>query len=100
MSDILIDLDVLSRVRGDLKHIGEILERPGREMDGVDGDAMGVGVLASRMNEFGDEWAYGIKQIKKYSGAAVKVLDQMKKAFDDLDRKLDEELRKSQKGCA
>ena len=65
MSDIYVDIDVLNRVRGDIKHIGEIMERPGREMDEVDGDSMGVSMLASRMNHFGDEWSYGIKQIKK-----------------------------------
>jgi hypothetical protein len=100
MSDIYIDFDVLNRVRGNIKHIGEIMERPGREMDEVDGDAMGVSMLASRMNDFGDEWSYGIKQIKKYSGAAVKTLDKMKKAFEDLDDTLAQELRKSREGCA
>ena len=53
MTDIYIDLDVLHRVRGDLQHIGEIMERPGREMDEVDGESMGVRMLASRMNDFG-----------------------------------------------
>jgi len=99
MSDIRIDIAVLNRVRGDLAHIGAIMERPGREMDDVDGDSMGVSMLASRMNDFGDEWSYGIKQITKFSGAAVKTLDAMKKAFEDLDDKLAHELRKAQEGC-
>ncbi|MGW2651532.1 hypothetical protein ACWC2T_43335 [Streptomyces sp. NPDC001393] len=100
MSDIYIDIAVLNHVRGDIAHIGEIMERPGREMDQVDGESMGVSLLASRMNEFGDEWSYGIKQIKKFSGAAVKTLDKMKQAFEALDDKLAEEMRKAQEGCA
>ncbi|MGW1052030.1 hypothetical protein AB5J72_09980 [Streptomyces sp. CG1] len=100
MSDIYVDIDVLNRVRSDIKNIGEIMERPGREMDEVDGDCMGVSMLASRMNDFGDEWSYGIKQIKKFSGAAVKTLDKMKKAFEDFDDELAQELRKAQEGCA
>ncbi|MFD8723923.1 hypothetical protein ACFV2H_39715 [Streptomyces sp. NPDC059629] len=100
MSDIRIDIGVLDRVRSDIERIGEIMERPGREMDEVDGDSMGVSLLASRMNDFGDEWSYGIKQIKKYSGATVKALDTMKKEFEELDDKLAEALRKSREGEA
>lgn len=100
MSDIRIDFDVLDRVRRDIKHIGELMEGPGKEMDQVDGDSMGVSMLAARMNDFGDEWSYGIKQIKKFSGAAVKELDKMKRAFEHLDDKLAAELRKSRENCA
>lgn len=100
MSDIYIDFDVLKRVRGNIKSIGELMERPGQEMDDVDGNAMGVTALASRMDDFGDEWSYGIKQIKKFSGAAVKTLDKIEKAFTEIDEKLAHELRKSREECA
>ncbi|MFF5143618.1 hypothetical protein ACFY6U_28445 [Streptomyces sp. NPDC013157] len=94
-SDIFVDFDVLQRVRDDIQHIGEIMQRPGREMDEVDGAAMGVFVLAVRMNDFGDEWSYGIKQIEKFSDAAVKALDGIRKAFEGLDDRVAEELRRS-----
>ncbi|MEF9904412.1 hypothetical protein [Streptomyces sp. P9-A2] len=100
MSDIYIDFDVLKRVRGNIERIGEIMERPGREMEEVDGASMGVDTLASRMNDFGDEWSYGVKQIKKYSGAAVKALDKMQKAFEEMDETLAKELRKAREGHA
>ncbi|WP_282704237.1 hypothetical protein [Streptomyces sp. CC219B] len=100
MSDIHIDFEVLKRVRGNIKHIGETMERPGREMEEVDGGSMGVSMLASRMNDFGDEWSYGIKQIKKFSDAAVKTLDKMQKAFEDIDDTLAKELRKAREGRA
>ncbi|MFD9022972.1 hypothetical protein [Streptomyces parvulus] len=95
MSDIHIDFGVLNRVRSNIEHIGEIMERPGKEMDEVDGASMGVSTLASRMNAFGDEWSYGIEQIRKCSGAAVKTLDKMKKAFEEIDDTLAKELRKA-----
>ncbi|MFF2363557.1 hypothetical protein ACFVU0_12675 [Streptomyces sp. NPDC058122] len=91
---------MLDRVRRDMKHIGELMEGPGKETDEVDGDSMGVTTPAARMNDFGDEWPYGIKQIKKFSGAAVEELDKMKRAFEHLDDKLEEELRKSWQKCA
>lgn len=100
MSDIRIDFDVLDRIRRDIKHIGELMEGPGKEMDEVDGDSMGVNMLAARMNDFGDEWSYGIKQIKKFSDVAVKELDKVKRAFEHLDDKLEAELRKSRENCA
>ncbi|MFF0189506.1 hypothetical protein [Streptomyces sp. NPDC005244] len=84
-----------SNASADIEHIGELMDGPSKEMDEVDGDSMGVSMLAARMNDFGDEWSYGIKQIKKFSGAAVKELDKMKRAFEHLDDKVDEELRKS-----
>jgi hypothetical protein len=100
MSDIYVDIDVLDRVRKNIKSIGDLMERPGQEMDEVDGNAMGVMALASRMDDFGDEWSYGIKQIKKFSGAAVKTLEKIEKEFKKIDEKLAHELRKSRKECA
>ncbi|MEU9972439.1 hypothetical protein [Streptomyces sp. NPDC051014] len=93
--DIFVDFDVLRRVRDDIRHVGEIMRRPGREMDEVDGAAMGVFALAVRMNDFGDEWSYGIRQIEKFSDAAVKALDGIQRAFEGLDDRLAEELRRS-----
>ncbi|MFI6492766.1 hypothetical protein [Streptomyces sp. NPDC050564] len=100
MSDIYLDIDVLDRVRKNIKSIGDLMERPGQEMDEVDGNAMGVMALASRMDDFGGEWSYGIKQIKKFSGAAVKTLDKIEKEFKEIDAKLAHELRKSREECA
>ncbi|MFD0070805.1 hypothetical protein ACFV99_06655 [Streptomyces sp. NPDC059944] len=48
MSDIRIDFDVLQRVRGDIEHIRELMDGPSKEMDEVDGDSMGVSMLAAR----------------------------------------------------
>jgi hypothetical protein len=97
MSDIYIDFDVLKRVRRDIRRIGDIMEQPGREMDEVDGNSMGVMELTMRMNDFGDEWSYGIKQITKFSDSAVKALDKIKEAFEGLDDKLAQALAESEK---
>ncbi|MFD4633281.1 hypothetical protein ACFVYR_25395 [Streptomyces sp. NPDC058284] len=97
MSDIRIDFAFLARVREDLRHVTDIMKRPGREMDDVDGVSMGVPELSFRMNDFGDEWSYGIKQIGKYSEAAVKTLTKMEKAFEDVDEKLAHALERAKK---
>ncbi|MFP3117564.1 hypothetical protein [Streptomyces sp. Iso 434] len=98
MADIRVDFAALERVRSNLRHISDIMERPGREMEHVNGDSMGVIQLASRMNSFGEEWSYGIKQISKFSGSAIKSLNRIEKAFTELDDKLAKELKKSQNG--
>ncbi|MFJ3710781.1 hypothetical protein [Streptomyces sp. NPDC090053] len=99
MSDLRVDVDVLDRVRGNLKHISDIMERPGREMDKVDGASMGVVELALQMNDFGREWSYGIKQINKFSDSAVNTLDKIKEAFEGLDDKLMKALEDSKADC-
>lgn len=93
MSDLLVDYEVLNRVRHNLDHIAELMKKPGREMEQVTGDAMGVPELARRMDDFGDEWSYGIKQLTKFSGKASKALLTIKDSFE----KLDDELAKTQK---
>ncbi len=75
------------------------MERPGREMETVDGVSMGVAELALRMSDFGHEWSYGIKQISKFSSAAVKALDKIEEAFDGLDERVAKALAESGAGC-
>ncbi|MET7320753.1 hypothetical protein [Streptomyces sp. NPDC005549] len=90
MSDLSADYEVLMRVRHNLDHIALLMKKPGREMEQVTGDAMGVPELARRMDDFGDEWSYGIKQLTKFSEKASKALLTVKESFEDLDRELAE----------
>ncbi|MFF4822825.1 hypothetical protein [Streptomyces sp. NPDC001312] len=94
MSDLSIDYAVLNRVRHNLDHIAHLMKKPGREMELVTGDSMGVPELAKRMDDFGDEWSYGIKQLTKFSGKASKALLTVKRSFEELDTELAEVNRK------
>lgn len=51
--------------------------------------------LAGRMDDFGEEWAYGIKGISKFSKSAAKALGEIKKSVEGLDDEIAGELRKS-----
>ncbi|MFF3762684.1 hypothetical protein ACFYYR_01095 [Streptomyces sp. NPDC001922] len=73
----------------------ELLTKPAHAMDVVDTRAMGASELEKRMGEFGDEWNYGIKQLKKFSGKAVKALDRIEKKFSGFDRELARQLSKA-----
>lgn len=88
MSDLSVDYAVLNRVRHNLDHIAHLMKQPGRDMEKVSGDAMGAHELAKRMDDFGEEWSYGIKQLTKFSGKASDALLKIKKAFEDLDDEL------------
>ncbi|MEV6313918.1 hypothetical protein [Streptomyces sp. NPDC051776] len=97
MSDLYIDGAMLKRVRRNLAHIGETLEKPARAIERVDTKAMGAAELERRMDSFGDEWSYGIGQLRKFSKGSVEALDQIEKAFKDLDKNLAAELSKAAK---
>ncbi|MGW1532398.1 hypothetical protein [Streptomyces aureus] len=94
MSDLSVDYAVLKRVRHNHDHIAELMRKPGQEMEHVNGDSMGVPELAGRMDDFGDEWSYGIKQLTKFSGKASQALLKVKESFE----KLDHELAEANKG--
>ncbi|MFE7671698.1 hypothetical protein ACFU5N_05705 [Streptomyces albidoflavus] len=88
MSDLSVDYEVLNRVRHNLDQIADLMKKPGREMESVGGASMGVPELARRMDDFGDEWSYGIKQLTKFSEKASKALLKIKKSFEQLDSEL------------
>jgi len=94
MSDLSVDYAVLNRVRHNLDHVAHLMKQPGRDMENVSGDAMGVPELARRMDDFGDEWSYGIKQLTKFSGKASEALLKIKESFEKLDAELAESATK------
>ncbi|MEV4786281.1 hypothetical protein AB0K53_12655 [Streptomyces tuirus] len=97
MSDLYIDGEMLNRVRHNLRDIDDLFAKPIRAMADIDAKAMGTSDLERRMDEFGDEWAYGIKQLRKFSKGAAKTLDAIEKAFSQLDLDLANELSKAAK---
>ncbi|WP_343234764.1 hypothetical protein [Streptomyces sp. E5N91] len=50
------------------------------------------------MDDFGDEWSYGIKQLTKFSEKASKALLTVKEALEKLDDGLAEASKKQAKG--
>lgn len=88
MSDVYIDGAVLARVRSNLGDIRDLMQTPARRMRDVTGSAMGARDLARRMDEFGDEWAYGIEKLGGFAADAVDALDRIEQAFRDADTSL------------
>ena len=93
MPDLYIDLSALERTRGDLTRVSDLLRDPvGHMADHADA-VTEIGVLRSRLREFGDEWDYGIDKLGKYSGAVADALEQIKKTFSELDQQLAQALK-------
>lgn len=95
MSDVYIDGAVLARVRSNLGGIRDLMQTPARRMREVTGAAMGARDLARRMDEFGDEWAYGIEKLGGFAADAVGALDRIEQAFRDADTSLAQALRQA-----
>lgn len=98
MSDLYIDNEMLQDVRKNLATIETRLRKPIKEMDRINARAMGVAELERAMETFGEEWGYGIGQLKKVSKSAVKALDKIQDKFNGLDQELAEQLSKNAKG--
>ena len=98
MADLYIDGQVLNAVRADLRNVRELAQRPGREMAQIDSSAVGSPALVARMDEFGQEWSYGISKIADFSGSAADALDRLEQAFAEADKSLTDALNKAMAG--
>lgn len=88
MADLFIDLGALQRTRTSLDHVGGLMRDPLATMTSRAGATTDIGVLRSKLQDFGDTWDYGIGQLAKYTGASSDALDQIAKTFTDADQQL------------
>jgi hypothetical protein len=86
--DLFIDFDVLSRAQRDMEGISDLLRRPVDAMRGSAGRATGHERLRSRLQEFGEEWDYGIGQLGKYADGCSAALGNVRAQFEKLDAEL------------
>lgn len=61
-------------------------------------EAVAQDVLRSRLQEFGDEWAYGITKLGEFSAAAGEALTQVDRAFQKADQELSSALEQASRG--
>ncbi|UED86589.1 hypothetical protein [Streptomyces profundus] len=87
-SDLYLDYELLGANRDNIRNIANLLEGPCRSMAHVNGSDMGVERLEQRMDDFGDEWEYGIGKLAEFSDAAATCLDEVLNGFRDIDEEL------------
>ncbi|SOD67165.1 hypothetical protein SAMN06297387_12913 [Streptomyces zhaozhouensis] len=92
-SDLYLDYDMLRANRDNIRGIAELMEEPCRAMAEVDGASMGVSRLERRMDDFGEEWEYGISQLAEFADNAADGLDEILRSFQAIDEGLEACLR-------
>jgi len=93
MSDLRLEDTVFQDLRKTFSTISDRMDATRRTLRGTDASAVGQGKLVEDVQDFADEWAYGIKQLGKHTSGAVKMIDKIGEAFDKLDLDLAESLK-------
>ncbi|MGQ0464269.1 MAG: hypothetical protein ACT4QG_03000 [Sporichthyaceae bacterium] len=93
MADLYIDAEVFARLRANLARTRELMERPGRDLAALDATAAGGRELSKRLDEFAEEWSYGIGRLAGFAADAAHALAQIEAGFRDIDDALTRVLR-------
>ncbi|WP_062207712.1 hypothetical protein [Streptomyces sp. NBRC 109706] len=99
-SDLYLDYDMIRATRDNIRQVADLMERPCQAVAEADGAAMGVTRLVSRMDDFGDEWEYGISQLGEFAEEAAAALDEVIRAFQGIDEELASSLGSSEPGSS
>lgn len=73
------------------------MEATRRTLRGTDASAVGESKLVEDVQDFADDWGYGIKQLGKHTQGAVKMIDKIADSFGKLDLDLAESLKAPKK---
>ncbi|QCX78426.1 hypothetical protein C9F11_24050 [Streptomyces sp. YIM 121038] len=85
MSDLRLDGTVFEDLRKTFTTISDRMDAARRVLHGTDATAVGAGRLVEEVHDFADEWGYGIKQLRKHTGGAVRMIDKIDEEFGKLD---------------
>ncbi|MEU9758123.1 hypothetical protein AB0D90_34305 [Streptomyces althioticus] len=98
MSVLTLDETVFESLKKTFSSISDRMEDARRSLRGTDASAVGESKLVEDVQDFADEWGYGIKQLGKHTHGAVKMINTIGKTFGDLDLELAQSLKVKKKG--
>jgi|SRR4051794_20757269 hypothetical protein len=98
MTDLRLEDTVFAHLRKTFSSISDQMEATRKTLRGADADVVGESKLIEDVQDFADDWGYGIKQLGKHTHGAVKMIDKIGESFDKLDVDLAESLRTKKKG--
>ncbi|MFE1440911.1 hypothetical protein [Streptomyces sp. NPDC058739] len=98
MSDLRLDDTIFEDLKKTFSTISDRMEDARRSLKGTDASAVGESKLIEDVQDFADDWGYGIKQLGKHTHGAVKMINKIGQTFDELDRELAEALKVKKKG--
>ena len=97
MSDLRLEDTIFQDLRKTFSTISDRMDATRRTLRGTDASAVGQSKLIEDVQDFADEWAYGIKQLGKHTSGAVKMIDKISESFSQLDLDLAESLKAPKK---
>ncbi|MFK4065671.1 hypothetical protein [Streptomyces sp. NPDC029674] len=100
MSDLRLDGTVFESLKKTFSSVSDRMDAARRTLKNTDGSVVGTGKLAEDVQEFADEWGYGVKQLGKHTQGAVKMIDKIDEEFSKLDQALAESLKTAKRKSA
>ncbi|NEA79900.1 hypothetical protein G3I30_12455 [Actinospica acidiphila] len=98
MSDLTLEDTVFESLKKTFSSISDRMEDARRSLRGADASAVGESKLVEDVQDFADEWGYGIKQLGKHTHGAVKMINTIGKTFGDVDLVFAQSLKAKKKG--
>jgi hypothetical protein len=95
VSDLKVTSSVLDDLRRTFTTITGRLDGARRQLTSVQAWAVGDQDLIHDLEDFSDDWKYGITQIGQHADSTVKMIDSIGKTFDDADVQLANTLQKA-----
>ncbi|MFD4522684.1 hypothetical protein ACFWP7_01835 [Streptomyces sp. NPDC058470] len=98
MSDLRLEDTIFEDLKKTFATISDRMDATRRTLRGTDASAVGQSQLVEDVQDFADEWGYGIKQLGKHTSGAVKMINKIGESFGKLDLDLAESLKAPKKG--
>ncbi|MFJ2832682.1 hypothetical protein ACIPC1_34890 [Streptomyces sp. NPDC087263] len=97
MSDLRLEDTIFEDLKKTFSTISDRMDATRRTLRGTDASAVGQSQLVEDVQDFADEWGYGIKQLGKHTQGAVKMINKIGESFSQLDLDLAESLKAPKK---
>lgn len=96
MSDLRLEDTIFQDLKKTFSSISDRMETTRRTLRSADASAVGQKQLIEDVQDFADDWGYGIKQLGKHTHGAVKMINKIGESFGKLDLDLAESLKAPQ----
>ncbi|MEU5311133.1 hypothetical protein [Streptomyces sp. NPDC021562] len=96
MSDLRLEDTIFQDLKKTFSSISDRMEATRRTLRSADASAVGEKQLIEDVQDFADDWGYGIKQLGKHTQGAVKMINKIGESFGKLDLDLAESLKAPQ----
>ncbi|MET9893342.1 hypothetical protein ABZZ47_24625 [Streptomyces sp. NPDC006465] len=97
MSDLRLEDTIFEDLKKTFSDISDRMETTRRTLRGANASAVGESKLVEDVQDFADDWGYGIKQLGKHTHGAVKMINKIGDSFSKLDLDLAESLKAPKK---